>query len=253
MKRSYLSFMDVDYSIKKPNGAELHVIDNLSFNLTFEDSNKIVCLLSPYGSGKSTLLKLCAGKISPIKGKVEIYDAGKDRKSVSKSFIPSNLPSFFWRTVKQNISMNLKDEVSKSEKENKIKYLIELVGLNSYEDFYPRGNSHTNFNFRVVMARALAYEPFIIFIDEPFEKMKLEAKEESYSLLKEINRKTSSIYFFSTSNINEAINLADIILISKNSPLNQLQIIKFEETETEQNKLIAINSIINDKKINFRK
>lgn len=194
-------------------GYSLQILENLSFEIK---ANEFVSALAPASAGKTTLLKIIAGIDSPTSGKIE-FPFAKSNSSLDYflSFIPSAPSSYPWYNVKQNIEFFLKSSVkSREEKEMQVKNLLSLVGLRGYEEHYP-DNRSLGFRFRISLARALATEPKLLIIDEPFTNMDEKTRYEIYSLLREVRQKTGISILFSTSNIHEAFFLSDrIILLS---------------------------------------
>jgi len=177
------------------------------------DSGRFVCLLGPSGCGKSTLLNLLAGFSSPSQGHIHID--GKPVKKPSPHYVtvfqqPSLLP---WRNVQRNIELGLEAQgVKKSLRRQTSDRLMETVGLKSFKRHHPHQLSG-GMQQRVAIARALAVTPPVLFMDEPFGALdagtRLTMQEELLQLWQ--RRKTTIV--FVTHDIEEAVYLADQIVI----------------------------------------
>ena len=184
-------------------GSKKMVLKNISFNI---QDGKITSLLAPTGSGKSALLKIFSGLEKQSSGEI-VNQSGK-----KILIIPSNASSFPWLNVYDNVKYGLdKFEL------NEIYKIISFVGLEGYESFYPANNS-LGFRFRIALARALAHNPSVILLDEPFNKMEIETKQEIYSLVREVNKQKRTTFLLATTNLTEALFLSDKIFLMKNNP-----------------------------------
>ncbi len=116
--------------------------------------------------------------------------------------------------VKQNIEFGL--NLSKNKKYN-IDDLISLVGLSGYADYHPH-NESLGFRFRISLARAMALNPPLILIDDSFKQMNRESKEEIYQLISDLSSSEKLNFIIATTNLVEAIQLADVILLMSAKP-----------------------------------
>ena len=194
------------------NGFRIKLFENISFDIL---DNSITALIAPKGSGKSSLLKILAGvDFQESAGKVE-----------NASFIPSEPSSFPWLNVKENIKF-VKKELSDEE----IKNLCSVVGLEGYESHFPN-NKSIGFRFRISLARALAVNPALIIVDEPFNYMDNATRYEIYQLILDINSKFGSTFLIGTANIAEAILLSNKLHLLKEKPLVLFKSIDCDLTE----------------------
>ena len=196
-------------------GSKLHVLDEVSFKIEVTgQAGSIISVLAPFGSGKSTLLKIIAAIEEPTDGGVFINGALYSHASGKIAYIPELPSSFPWLNVKQNIEFVASLKSSGNIDVNK---LISIVGLTGYEDHFPHEKS-IGFRFRISLARALAVNPSLILLDDPFRGLHGETKKEIYSLLQNVKEKLKTNFLLTTTNITEAISLSDKILLMKNHP-----------------------------------
>ena len=190
-------------------------LENVSLNVP---TGRLTAILGPSGCGKTTLLKVIAGLIEPSTGTVKIRDKetigpGPDRALVFQDF--ALLP---WATVLQNVAFGLRAQgVSKREREKTSLHYIKEVGLSGFEDKYPHQLSG-GMRQRTGLARALTVNTEILLMDEPFsavdEQMRRKLQEDLLKLLK-IENKT---VIFVTHSIEEAVYLADQVVILSGRP-----------------------------------
>ena len=190
-------------------------LENVSLNVP---TGRLTAILGPSGCGKTTLLKVIAGLIEPSTGTVKIRDKetigpGPDRALVFQDF--ALLP---WATVLQNVAFGLRAQgVSKREREKTSLHYIKEVGLSGFEDKYPHQLSG-GMRQRTGLARALTVNSDILLMDEPFsavdEQMRRKLQEDLLELLR-IENKT---VIFVTHSIEEAVYLADQVVILSGRP-----------------------------------
>jgi len=197
------------------NNGGLAALDNVSFSIS---SQEFVCLLGPSGSGKSTLLRVLAGLLKPTAGEVlfEGEPLTGPRRGVGLVFQDANLMP--WRNVVENIALPL--ELQRIPKEQAFaiaQEMIELVGLHGFDQALPRDLSG-GMAQRVAIARALIHDPDLLLLDEPFGSLDALTRERMrLELLRiwELRRKTVLMV---THSINEALFLADRVLVLSPRP-----------------------------------
>ncbi len=180
---------------------------------------KVTCVMGPSGCGKTTLLNIISGLLKPQSGEFN----GFGDKAVSYIFQePRLLP---WKTVSQNIGFVIKDLYPKKQREEKIKKYLEIVGLSTFENYWPEKLSG-GMKQRVGIARAFVYPSNLLLMDEPFKGLDLQLKISllnSFNLLWENDRRT---VIFVTHDPDEALYLADEICILSPAPAKALDKIK---------------------------
>lgn len=187
----------------------LHVLDKISFDIP---ESQFVCLLGPSGSGKSTLLRILAGILPYVSGDVYFDGSRLDgpRQGVGVVFQKANLMP--WRTVLENVLLPLELQGnSQKAAEVAASELIELVGLQGFEDTLPRDLSG-GMAQRVAIARALVHDPDLLLLDEPFGALDAITRERMAGELLRIWNAHCKTVLMVTHDISEALFLADRVL-----------------------------------------
>lgn len=179
---------------------------------------EFVCVLGPSGCGKSTLIRILAGLEPHTSGEVlldgqPVNGPGKDRGMVFQGYT-----LFPWLTVKKNVMFGLEvNGAGRNEAEAQARQWLELVGLTKFADAYPHQLSG-GMKQRVAIARALANQPRILLMDEPFGALDAQTRAKMQAHLLEIWRNIDITILFITHDLDEAIYLADRILVLKAHP-----------------------------------
>ncbi len=204
-----LEFKDVGfyYQMKKKN---YEVYKNISFEVK---EHEFISILGPSGCGKSTLLRNVAGFTTPTSG--EIYNDGKliDGISFERAMVFQEDAVFPWLTVYENIAYGLKvRKVDPDKIKEDVPYYIDIVGLKGFEKLYPKELSG-GMRKRVDLARALANDPKVILMDEPFGALDAFTKEMLQLKVTEIWEKKKKTVLFVTHDIEEALFLSDRVML----------------------------------------
>lgn len=181
-----------------------------AFNMDIKD-NKVISILGPSGCGKTTLLNILSGVIKPEEGEI----LGMEGKTISYLFQEPRL--LRWKTVEGNIDFILKDKMTYSERQEKIKKYLEMVGLWEYKDYYP-DNLSGGMKQRAAIARAFAYSSDILLMDEPFKSLDFELKMNLIHDFIELWRLDNRTVFFVTHDIQAALMLGDEIHLLSQKP-----------------------------------
>jgi len=205
-----LTIRDLSAVFANENGG-LHALENISFDV---QPRQFVCVLGPSGSGKTTLLRILAGLIKPTSGSF-VFGHG-EQPSTGMVFQQANLMP--WRTVLENIKLPLEikkaDDVSARAKVNE---MIQLVGLNGFDDSLPRELSG-GMAQRVAIARALIHDPDLLLLDEPFASLDALTRERMWTELSRIWQMRQKTVIMVTHSINESLFLADRVLVLTQRP-----------------------------------
>src|SRR5690606_30051509 len=179
---------------------------------------EFVCVIGPSGCGKSTLIRILAGLESSTGGQVlldnkEVSGPGPERGMVFQGYT-----LFPWLTVKKNVMFGLESiGTGRAQAESEALQWIDLVGLEKSADAYPHQLSG-GMRQRVASARALATQPRILLMDEPFGALDAQTRAKMQSYLLEIWKNIDITVLFITHDLEEAIFLADRILVLKANP-----------------------------------
>jgi NitT/TauT family transport system ATP-binding protein len=205
------------------DGGEVRVLEEVSLEV---DEGEFVCLLGPSGCGKSTFLNIVAGFISPTRGQVSIdgeHVRGPDPRRI---FVFQERGVFPWLTVEGNIGFGL-FRLSKAERTQRIAHYVKLVGLQGFEKAYPQELSG-GMKQRLEVARALAVNPDMLFLDEPFGALdsitRLLMRRELLRIW-EAERKT---IVFVTHDIEESVQLADRVVVMSARPARIQTIVEID-------------------------
>jgi sulfate transport system ATP-binding protein len=188
------------------------------------EKGQLVALLGPSGSGKTTILRMLAGLESPDAG--QIYMNGKYMNSVPAAkrgigFVFQNYALFRYMTVYDNIAFGLTiQNVQKKTIQNRVTELLYLTGLQGMEQRYPNQLSGGQ-RQRVAFARALAPNPQVLLLDEPFAAIDAKVRKELRNWLKDTIHRVGITSIFVTHDQDEAIEVADKIIVTNNGAIEQ--------------------------------
>lgn len=198
---------------KKFNG--FLVLENISFEVA---DGEFVCLLGPSGCGKTTVLRLAAGLVAPMGG--NLFLDGKKIDGVNKEcgFVFQEYALFPWRTVKENIEFGPQAKgLDKNECDRISKHYIDLMGLNGFENHYPKELSG-GMKQRVGIARAYANNPKLLLMDEPFGALDAQTRNLMQGELLRIWEKEHISVLFVTHSVDEAVFLGDKVVVMSARP-----------------------------------
>ncbi|HEX2927335.1 MAG TPA: ABC transporter ATP-binding protein [Ruminiclostridium sp.] len=182
------------------------------------EKGEFVCLLGPSGCGKTTLLNSIAGFESVSSGRITIAGNEVKKPSTKNVTIFQNYGLLPWRTVQKNVELGLESrKLSKAERHHIASKYIELVGLSKFARNHPSQLSG-GMQQRVAIARALAVDPEIIFMDEPFGALDALTRMKMQDEISAIWEKQKKTIIFVTHDIEEAVFLADRVVIMASNP-----------------------------------
>jgi len=201
-----------------PDGRALPVLDDISLTLR---EGEIVALLGKSGSGKSTMLRCIAGLIAPSAGTVAYRGTPLNGANPGVAMVFQSFALLPWLTVQQNVELAMQArEVPEQERHDKALRVIDLIGLDGFESAYPKELSG-GMRQRVGFARALAVEPDALLMDEPFSALDVLTAANLRGELTRLwdNREfPTKAVLIVTHNIEEAVQLADRILVLSSNP-----------------------------------
>ncbi len=205
------------------DGETRAVLDDINLDVI---EGEFVCLLGPSGCGKSTLLSTMAGFLSPTSGTIKIDGEPVQGPDPRRIFVFQERGVFPWLTVEGNIAFGL-FRLSHSERQQRVAHYIKMVGLEGFEKAYPAALSG-GMKQRLEVARALAVNPDMLFLDEPFGALdsitRLVMRGELLRIW-EAERKT---IIFVTHDIDEAVQLADRVVVMSARPATIQQIVPID-------------------------
>jgi len=225
---------DVKVSLKNVSKVfgGLNVLDNISFD-AFE--GRFVCIVGPSGCGKTTLLKIIAGLEFPSSGSVLVDGQPPKPENYNIGFVFQEESLFPWRNVYGNIKFGLEIQEKSEDVNSIVEKMTKLVGLSGFEKYYPYQISG-GMRKRVAIARALAVNPSILLMDEPFGDLDAQTRWIMHTELKSIHEKLRKTTIFVTHNVEEAVYLADEVIVLTKRPARVKETVSIELQEP-RNKL----------------
>jgi NitT/TauT family transport system ATP-binding protein len=208
----------IEKSYTQPDGRQIQVIAPVDFSI---EPNTIIALLGPSGSGKSTLLRMLSGLAQPTSGEVLWHGRPMGKCQPNVAIVFQSFALFPWLTVLDNVEAPLMARgVQHFERHRKALSALGSVGLKGFENAFPKELSG-GMKQRVGFARALAVEPEILFMDEPFSALDVLTAESLRNELLELwlaKKIPTRCIFIVTHNIEEAVLLADRIIVLGRNP-----------------------------------
>ena len=203
------------------NFGDYKASDNVNFGV---EKGKLIGLLGPSGSGKTTILRMIAGLETPDSGDIIIDGVRVNDLAASKrgiGFVFQNYALFRYMPVYDNIAFGLRvQKADKKKIDERVRELIKLIGLEGLEKRYPSQLSGGQ-RQRVAFARALAPNPQLLLLDEPFAAIDAKVRKELRSWLREMIEKLGVTSIFVTHDQDEAIEVADEIIITNKGRIDQ--------------------------------
>jgi sulfonate transport system ATP-binding protein len=179
---------------------------------------EFVSIIGPSGCGKSTLLNLCSGLTTADVGTTHFQGTPVTRINTRVGYVPQDATLFPWLTVRDNVGLSLAiKRVPKKERDKRVSAWISMVGLDGFENHYPRQLSG-GMQKRCSIARTMIYEPDVVLLDEPFGPLDALTRLALQSELLNIWRQTGTTFVFVTHDLNEAISLSTKIVVMSRRP-----------------------------------
>ena len=208
---------DIGMVYRTNDGRDVTALTGVTLDI---EKGEFVSLVGPSGCGKTTLLRIIADLLTPSSGDIKIsgespHDARLKRKY---GIVFQSAVLYEWRTVKKNIMLPLEImHVPQKEQNERAEKMLELVGLTEFANHYPHQLSG-GMQQRVGIARALAIQPEILLMDEPFSALDEFTREKLHIDLLKIWRKTNKTIVFVTHNIQESFFLSDKVCVLSPHP-----------------------------------
>ena len=215
-------------------------IEDVSFVV---EDGEFVCILGPSGCGKTTLLRMIGGLDDITRGEILLGDRSVSGPGSDRGFVFQEYTLFPWRNAQKNVEFGLEiQRVSRDERKRIAERYIDLVGLNGFEDRFPKELSG-GMQQRVAIARALASNPEILLMDEPFGALDAQTRNLMQVEILRIWEKEHKTILFVTHSVDEAVFLADRVFVLTTSPGKIREIVEINvkrprvRTDTEVNKI----------------
>ncbi len=223
MQELVIQVENASKAFQTPDQGTLVALEDINLDIRY---GEFVTVVGPSGCGKSTLLKLIAGLTPLSRGQI-LYQGAEIRGLNTKvGYVPQESKLFPWLTLKENVAFGLDTKrYSKQERERQAGYFINLAGLKGFEKYYPAQLSG-GMGKRASIVRALAYEPPVILMDEPFGPLDAQTRMVLQDeLLKMWEQKRQTIVFV-THDLVEAVALADRVVVMTHRPAKIKDIVK---------------------------
>ena len=197
----------------KVPGQPIHVLERVGLDVR---RGEFVCIVGPSGCGKSTLLNIVGGFLKETRGEIRVEGKPVNGPDPGRIFVFQENGVFPWLTVEQNVGFGLWQR-DKSERDERVHHYVQMVGLGGFEKAYPRELSG-GMRQRVEIARALAADARVLFMDEPFGALDFLTRLKMRSDLIRIWQAEKKTILFVTHDIEEAVQLADRVLVMTKRP-----------------------------------
>jgi NitT/TauT family transport system ATP-binding protein len=212
-----ISVQNLSKKFRASDGVEVHALDNINLEV---QQGEFISLIGPSGCGKSTLLRIMADLIQPTEGSVTVNGkpAAQARQARDYGFVFQSATLYEWRTVIKNVQLPLEImKFSADERDRRAREMLKLVELGEFADKYPWQLSG-GMQQRVSIARALAFKPRILFMDEPFGALDEMTRERMNNELLGIWKTLGVTCIFVTHSIPEAVYLSTRVVVLSPRP-----------------------------------
>jgi ABC-type nitrate/sulfonate/bicarbonate transport system ATPase subunit len=213
-----------DLSMRFPTDrSTIEVLSSVSLEVK---DGELVCILGPSGCGKSTLLNVVGGFLKATTGEVLIDGQAVTGPDPRRIFVFQERGVFPWLTVEGNVGFGL-FRLGAAERAERIAHYVKLVGLSGFESAYPQELSG-GMKQRLEVARALAVNPDVLFLDEPFGALDSITRLVMRSELLRIRRAEKKTILFVTHDIDESVQLADRVVVMSTRPATIRRIVEID-------------------------
>ena len=231
---AFIEFKDVTKRFDHAGGA-IQVVAPLSLSIA---KGEFVVFVGPSGCGKTTVMRMVGGLETPSTGAIHLQGREITGPSREKGMVFQSYSSFPWLTVFGNVQFGLRyrRELSAAEKKRIARRYLELVKLTPFADFYVNRISG-GMRQRVAIARTLAADPLVLLMDEPFGALDALARERLQLQLLELQKAERKTVIFVTHDVDEAVFLADRIIVFSARPARVLREVRVSAELTSERTL----------------
>lgn len=196
-------------------GFEQVVLQDISLKV---GKGEFLCIVGPSGCGKTTLLRMIAGLDSPTKGRILEDEMEILTPSQERGYVFQQYSLFPWLNVLENVTFGLELKgMEEEERLHKAREYLKMVGLSQFENSYPKELSG-GMKQRVAIARSLANDPHMLLMDEPFSALDVQTRHKLQEELVRIWKDEQKTVIFVTHNVDEAVFLADRVVVLSRNP-----------------------------------
>ena len=202
----------------------VHALEGVNLNI---EDGEFICLVGLSGCGKTTLLNMLAGFVEITAGTITM-DGRPLTQDYDKGVVFQEYALFPWRTARQNVEYGLEIRNMPEEERRQIAMeFLRLVRLEEFADFFPH-NLSGGMRQRVAVARAMAFDPQILLMDEPFGALDAQTREELQALTVDVWQKTKKTILYVTHNLSEAVYLGNRIVVFVPNPGRIREIVRVD-------------------------
>ena len=231
-----LALENVRKTFRMEPGAEVRALDGVSLEV---EQGDFVSIIGPSGCGKSTLFGIIGGLVPDYEGRVIVDGREGDGAHHAIGMVFQEESIFPWRTTLENVAFPLEVAgVPRGEREERARHFIRLVGLQGFEHYYPAALSG-GMKQRTAVARALAYQPKIMLMDEPFGALDEQTRLLLGDKLLEIWQALRQTMLLITHNITEAVQMSDRVVVMSYRPGRIKQIVQIDLPRPRTSEIIS--------------
>ena len=235
-----LSIKNLNKTYYTEEGDEVVALSDINLDVA---DKEFVCFIGPSGCGKTTLLRITAGLEKPDSGTLTVNNEPITGPGPDRGMVFQEYSLFPWRTVLKNITFSLElKKIPKSEREKIARDFLEVVGLSKFADSYPHELSG-GMKQRVAIARALVNDPDVLLMDEPFGAVDAQTRNRLQHELLNIWEKKKKTVLFITHSVDEAVFLADKVVVFTARPGRIKEVINIDLPRPRERTSFEANAV----------
>ena len=235
-----LSIKNLNKTYHTEEGDEVVALSDINLDVA---DKEFVCFIGPSGCGKTTLLRITAGLEKPDSGTLTVNNEPITGPGPDRGMVFQEYSLFPWRTVLKNITFSLElKKIPKSEREKIARDFLEVVGLSKFADSYPHELSG-GMKQRVAIARALVNDPDVLLMDEPFGAVDAQTRNRLQHELLNIWEKKKKTVLFITHSVDEAVFLADKVVVFTARPGRVKEVISVDLPRPRERTSFEANAV----------